>query len=82
MPPEDHKFDWADKPPVHVYLDGKDVGVVTNDTTMTISLEANFQGKRRRMKERAAKLLRRAMIVSIGASCSLEMEVIRNAKQE
>lgn len=82
MPPEDRKYDWANKPPVHVYLDDEEIGVIAGDTTMTISLEGNFQGKRRRMKERAAKLLRRAMIISIGASCSLEMEKIRNAKQE
>lgn len=79
MPPEDHKYDWQDIP-MKAYLDGKEIGVIAGDTTMTISMEGNFQGKRRRMKERAAKLLRRAMVVSIGASCSLEMEVIRNAK--
>jgi hypothetical protein len=61
MPPEDHKFDWADKPPVHVYLGDKEIGVTTGDTAMTISLEHSFQGKRRRMKERAAKLLWRHM---------------------
>ena len=81
MPPEDRKYDWQDMP-INVYLDDKEIGVIAGDTAMTISMEANFQGKRRRMKERAVKLLRRAMIVSIGASCSLEMEAIRNAKQK
>ena len=57
MPPEDHKIDWADKPPVHVYLNGKEIGVTVGDIAMTISMEYNFQGKRHRMKERAAKLL-------------------------
>lgn len=79
MPPENYKENWQDMP-MKVYLDDKEIGVTTGDTAMTISMEANFQGKRRRMKERALKLLRRAMIVSIGASCSLEMKGIRNAK--
>ena len=76
MPPEDYKENWQDMP-MKVYLGNKEIGITAGDTAMTISLEHNFQGKRRRMKERAAKLLRRAMIVSVGASCHLEMEEIR-----
>lgn len=56
MPPEDHKHDWQDMP-TKIYLNGKEIGVTVGDTAMTISMEANFQGKRRRMKERAMKLL-------------------------
>lgn len=56
MPPEDRKYDWQDMP-MKVYLDGQEIGVTVGDTAMAISMEANFQGKRRRMKERAMKLL-------------------------
>ena len=60
MPPEDHKHNWQDIP-MKVYLDNKEIRVTASDVTMTISMEANFQGKRRRMKERALKLLWRHM---------------------
>jgi len=81
MPPEDSKYDWQNMP-MKVYLNDKEIGVTVGDTAMTISMEGNFQGKRRRMKERAAELLRHAMFVSISASCSFEMKKIRNAKQK
>ncbi len=61
MPPEDHKFDWADKPPIHVYLDDKEIGVTIGDTAMTISMGYPTKGKRHRMIARAAKLLWRHM---------------------
>lgn len=70
MPPENHKYDWQNMP-TKVYLNGKEIGVTVGDTAMTISMEANFQGKRHRMKERALKLLRRAMIVSISGKLQL-----------
>lgn len=56
MPPKNYKENWQDMP-MKVYLDDKEIGVTVGDTAMTISMEANFQGKRRRMKERAMKLL-------------------------
>lgn len=60
MPPEDHKEDWQDMP-VKVYLDDKEIGVTTNDVTMTISMGYPTRGKRHRMITRAAKLLWRHM---------------------